>query len=265
MPIHATAIIDPQAQLHETVDVGPYVVIDGPVRIGARTRILSHAHICGDTTIGEDNVIHMSAVIGHVPQITGYDGKLRRTIIGNRNDLREYVTIHCASKDDTATIVGDDCMFMVNSHVGHDCIIGNKVILVNGALVGGHAEIQEGAFISGNSTIHQRVRIGRFAMLQGLTGVSKDVCPFMRATGRNEIRTINMVRLRREGFTPEARREIKEAYRILFGRRTNIPRAVEQLKACNFGAEVQEIIRFIESSKLGVLTSSHSAKGEDED
>lgn len=265
MSIHPTAIIESGAQLHETVEVGPHAVIESKVRIGARTRVLARAHITGDTTIGEDNVIHMNTVIGHEPQILGYDGKPRRTIIGNRNVFREGVSIHSASKDEGMTRIGDGCFFMANSHVGHDSLIGNRVILANGALIGGHVEIQDFAFISGNCTIHQFVRIGRYVMFQGLTGSSKDIIPFMLvAGGNNAVAGLNAVGLRRAGFSREEMGEIKQAFKILFLQHNSLPRALEELKSGNYGEKVQEIIRFCESpTHKGVCMAYAGDKIED--
>lgn len=256
MPIHPTALVDPRAILHETVEVGPFAVIEGSVRIGARTRLLARAHILGDTVLGEENVVHMNAVIGHEPQIIPYDGKARATRIGNRNVFREGVSIHCASKDEGATIIGDDCFFMANSHVGHDCHIGNRVILANGALIGGHVEIQDFAFISGNCTIHQFVRIGRYVMFQGLSGAGKDIIPFMLAADKNAVAGLNVVGLRRAGFGRQELGEIKAAFKTIFTQHKSLPRAIEELKAGDFGDKVKEIIAFCEApTKRGVCNT----------
>lgn len=265
MAIHPTAIIDPRAEIHETAEIGPYAVISGPARIGANCRIWNHAHIGGELQMGEANEVHPFAIVGHVPQITNYDGKLRRTLIGNRNVFREGVSVHWASKDEGATVIGDDCLFMANSHIAHDCRIGNRVILVNGALLAGHVEVQDSAFISGNSVVHQFVRIGRFVMFRGLSGVGKDVCPFMMVSGIDRLAwKINRVGLSRSGFTPQARNEIKRAHRVLFRDGNSVPRAVEILKAGDPGPEIQEIITFIEGSQRGILRTLTGADSEED-
>jgi len=252
--IHPTAIVDPKAELDETVEVGPYVIIEGGVRIGARTRIMAHAHINGNTTIGEDNVIHMGAVIGHEPQDIGYDGAPNRLVIGDRNTFREYVSIHRASSPETETRVGSDCFLMGFSHIGHDCHVGDRVIVANYSMLGGHAEVQDGVNISGGCAVHQFTRIGRYAMLQGLSGASKDVPPFMTAMRVNRVSGPNIVGLRRAGFSAQARREIRAASKVLFREGNSVPRALEKLRQGGFGPEVQEMIEFIEKSKRGICS-----------
>ena len=252
MAIHSTAIVDPKAELHESVEVGPYAIIEGGVRIGAGTRVMAHAYINGETTIGEDNAIHMGAIIGHEPQHAAYDGAPRRTLIGDRNVIREYMTINGSFEDEGTTTVGDDCFLMTSSHIGHDCHVGNKIILANGALVGGHSTIEDGVFLSGNVAVHQFVRIGRPVMIQGGAGVSQDVPPFMIVRSVNAVAGLNVIGMRRAGVTAEARRDIKAAFKIMYRGGNSVTRAVEILKAGGYGAEVGEIVAFIESSKRGV-------------
>ncbi|NQU43940.1 acyl-ACP--UDP-N-acetylglucosamine O-acyltransferase [bacterium] len=253
MAIHPTAVVSGGAQIHETAEIGPYVVIDEGVRIGAGTRIGPFVHILGLTTIGQENVIHSHVVIGDRPQHTAYDGRPRRVVIGDRNVIREHVTIHRPYEEEAETRIGNDCFFMVSSHVGHDSIVGDGVIMTNGSMLGGHVTVSERAIISGNASVHQFVRIGRFAMMQGLSGLSKDLPPFCVVRGINNVAGLNTVGLRRAGFSPAARQEIKQAYRILFREGNSIPRALEMLRVAEFGPEVAEMIDFIESSKRGVI------------
>jgi UDP-N-acetylglucosamine acyltransferase len=266
MSIHPTALVDPTAEIHETAEIGPYVVIEKNVRIGAGTRLMPFVHICEGVTIGENNKIHSHAVIGDAPQHLAYDGGPRRTVIGDHNDIREYVTVHRSYAAEGETRIGNRCLLMVNSHVGHDSIIGDNVILTNGALLAGHVTVMDRAIISGNCGVHQFVRIGRFAMMQGLAGVSKDVPPYMiMATGMNTVAGINVIGLRRAGFSQEARNQIKQAYRILFRQGNSVPSALAKIKACGFGPEVQEIITFIEGSKRGICTQGRRGATQDEE
>jgi UDP-N-acetylglucosamine acyltransferase len=265
MPIHPTAIVSSEAQIHEAADIGPYVVVDGPVRIGARTRVLPYVHLSGDTVIGEDNIIHMGCVIGYEPQDLGYKGESRRLEIGNGNVFREHVTIHRASKADTVTRIGDQCFLMVNCHVGHDCQIGNRVIIANNTMLAGHVVLHDGANISGGCAIHQFTRIGRFVMMQGMSGIGKDVPPFLVALGVNRIGGINVIGLRRAGFTAEARSQIKTAHRILYREGNSVAVALEKLKAGGFGPEVAEMIAFIEGSRRGICRRLLREASDDDD
>jgi UDP-N-acetylglucosamine acyltransferase len=263
--IHPTAIIDPHAELHETVEVGPYVVIEGGVRIGKGTRILAHAYINGETTIGEDNVIHMGATIGHEPQDISYDGSPRRLEIGDRNVFREHVSIHRASKPDKITRVGSDCFLMVGSHVAHDCQVGNHVIMANNALLGGHSVVGDRANLSGGCAVHQFCRVGRLAMIQGCTPMTKDLPPFMIASGLNQVRGLNVIGMRRAGFSAAARSEVKAAFRILYTEGNSLSTSIAKLEAGNFGPEVAELILFLKESKRGVCLRFSGAALHDED
>ena len=175
MPIHPTAIIDPRAEVDPSAEIGPYVVIDGPVRVGTGTRVLARAYLTGATVIGRDNVIHAGAVIGDAPQLIGFGGGPTPLRIGDRNVIRENCEVHRASTADGATLIGDDNFLMSHCHVGHDSRIGNRVIVATGAMLGGHVEVADQVFISGNCVVHQFVRIGRLALLRGLSRTSRDV------------------------------------------------------------------------------------------
>jgi UDP-N-acetylglucosamine acyltransferase len=268
MKIDPTAIIHPKAELHESVEVGPHVIIDEGVHIGARTVILANAVITGWTEIGEDNVIHYGAVIGHRPQHVLYKGAQTFTRIGNRNIIREYVTIHRAFEPGHATVIGDDNFLMALSHVAHDCKIGNQVVIVNGALLAGHVSVDDMTVISGNVAVHQFVRIGKLAMIRGLTGIGKDVPPYMIVSGVNQIRGLNVVGLKRAGFSAEARERVKQGYKILYRSGLNVNQALAKLESEHLGAEVQIIIDFVRSSKRGICrhaTPEEMEKEEDVD
>lgn len=263
MPIHPTAIIDPTAEIHESAEIGPCALIEKNCRVGAGTKIHPFACIHEGTTIGENNEIHSHTVIGGKPQHLAYKGEPTFTVIGNNNVIREYVSIHRPFHPGAETRIGNDCFFMAGSHVGHDSIVKNRVILTNGALLAGHVTVEDFAVISGNATVHQFVRIGRFAMMQGLSGVSKDVPPFMVVAGVNTIAGMNIIGMRRGGLTQQARNEVKQVFRVIYRQGNSVPRAVQLLKEMNLASEGREILEFIESSKRGIV-SVMRGKGEEE-
>lgn len=252
MLIHPTAIIDPKAELHETVEVGPGAIIEKGVKIGAGSRVMAHAYIDGNTTIGENNVIHIGAVIGHEPQHTGYDGRPRFTTIGDGNTFREYMTINGSFEEGGATTIGNNCFLMANSHIAHDCHIANRVILANCAMVGGHASIADGCFLSGNAAIHQFTRVGRLVMVQGQGATSQDVPPFVIMRGINQVAGLNLVGMKRAGMDSATRASIKKAYRIMYREGNSIATAIEKLKDLDQTPEIKEITIFLEETKRGV-------------
>ena len=212
MAIHPTAIISPQADLAPGVDIGPYVVIDGAVRVGRGTRILAHAVLTGWTEIGEDNEIHMGAVIGHVPQDVSYAGAKSYLRIGHRNIIREHSQIHRGTQAESATVIGNDNYLMQHAHVAHNCRLGNQTIIAGGALLAGYVEVADRAFVSGNCVVHQFVRIGTLALLRGLSRTSRDVPPFCIMDGTHTVRGLNVVGLRRAGFSRERITALRRAF-----------------------------------------------------
>lgn len=249
--IHASAVVDPRAEIAEDVEIGPCVVVEGAVRIGPRTRLVSFVHVSGHTTIGADNVIHPFAVIGHEPQHMGYRGEATRLVIGDRNVIREHAEIHRGTVQGTGeTRVGDDNLIMGHAHVGHDCRIGNNVVLVNGALLGGHVDVDDYAFVSGNVVVHQFARIGTLAMVQGLGGIGKDVLPYGMASGIDTIVGTNVVGLRRRGFTPEVRDRIRNVFRLFF--HLPVPEAVSEAERLAPAPEVDAILDFIRGTRRGL-------------
>ena len=258
MKQHPTAIIDPKAEIDDDVVIGPYVIISGEVHIASGTEVMAHAHISGHTEIGRDNRIHMGAVVGHIPQHLGYKSCLSYTRIGERNIIREYVTIHRSWKEGQATVIGDDNCFMAMSHVAHDCVVGNQVILANGVLLGGHVEIHDGAFLSGNAVFHQFVRVGRLAMVSGLGGIGKDVPPYCIAAGRTQVSGVNVVGLRRAGLSREVRAEIQKAFKILYRSGLTTSHALEEIEEMNPCQEVRHFVDFIRNSKRGICGPAKS-------
>ena len=252
MPIHPTAIVDPRATIDPTADLGPYVVIEGPVEVGPRTRVMAHAVLFGRTILGADNVVHPGAVLGAEPQDVKYAGGPTGCRIGHRNVIREHAEIQRATAPDTWTVVGDDNYFMTRSHVAHNCTIGNQTIIASGALIAGHASVADQAFVSGNCVVHQYTRIGRLAILRGLSRTSRDVPPFSIMDGTHTVRGVNRVGLRRAGVDAARIRTLVQAFRILFRVRTNLAAAMTRVEAELASPDVDELLAFIRAAKRGV-------------
>ena len=260
MPIHATAVVDPRADIDATADIGPYVVIDGPVVVGAGTRLLPYVHLTGHTIIGRDNVIHTGAVLGGAPQDVSYTDAPTGLRLGDRNLIREHAEISRATKLDRPTTLGDDNFLFGHSHVAHDCQLGNGVILADGALLGGHVSVGDRAFISGNCVVHQFVRVGRLTMLRGLSRTSRDVPPFAMMDGTHTVRGINRVGLRRAGLPAERIRAVQRAFVTLFGGRRNLRQALAEVDAGPRTDEVDELLAFIRASTRGVCVGPRSGE-----
>lgn len=252
MPIHPTAIVDARATIDPTAEIGPYVVIDGPVEVGARTRVMAHAVLLGRTVIGADNVIHPGVVLGDVPQDLKFADVPTGLRIGERNVIREHVTMHRGTAPETWTVVGDDGFFMQNAHLAHNCVVGNETIIASGALLAGHVTVGDQAFISGNCVVHQFTRVGRLSIMRGLSRTSRDVPPFALIDDTHVVRGVNRVGLRRAGFDAGRVRTLVRAFRILFGERTNIRLAMERVAAECPSPDVDEVLAFIRAAKRGV-------------
>ncbi len=255
--IHPTAVIGPDADLAPDVVVGPYVIIDGPVTVGPGCVLEAHACLCGPISMGRDNVVGHGAVLGKSPQSRVYQGEPTRLIIGDGNTFREYVTVHRGTVEGGGeTRIGHRNLLMVNSHVGHDAIVGDGCTIVNNALIAGHATLGDGCILSGHSAVQQRVRIGRLAMLGGMGGTSKDIPPFVLQQGYNCVTGLNVVGLRRAGLTHAAINGLKQAFRILYKEGRSLAESLERIEA-DFGhlAEVAEFTGFIRGSKLGINPS----------
>lgn len=256
MGIHASALIEEGATLGRDVDISPFCYIDRHVELGDGCVIGPHVTILGHTTLGEGCRVHGGAIIGDIPQDVTYRGGISYVAIGDRCTLREGVTIHRGTKPGSITQVGNDCLLMAHSHLAHDVQMGHQVIIANGALVAGYAHIGDRAFISGNCLIHQFTRVGRLAMLSGGTAVQKDVPPFAmtHSLSRNTIMGLNVVGLRRAGFTPEDRQLLKAAFTMLYRSDLNTTQAIAQLKDTFDSPLVTELWQFIEASERGICT-----------
>jgi len=231
--IHPTAIVDEGARLADGVSLGPWCVVGGDVELAAGVRLLSHVVVSGRTSIGRDSVIHPFASIGGPPQDLKYAGEPSRLVVGARNVVREHVTMNPGTAGGgMETAVGDDCLFMVGSHVAHDCRIGNRVVLANNATLAGHVAVGDHAILGGLTGVHQHVRIGAHAMVGGMAGVEHDVPPFALVSGnRARIDGLNIVGMRRHGF---ARREIdalRAAFDMLFAGEGGIYEKAERVRS----------------------------------
>jgi UDP-N-acetylglucosamine acyltransferase len=253
MTIHATAIIDPKAEIEAEVEIGPYAIIAGPVKIGRGTRIMAHAYITGRTQIGAHNEIHPGAVLGDTPQDKAYRDQESYLKIGDHNIVREHVQIHRGTVAESATIVGDHNFLMANSHIGHNCKLGDHNVLANGALLGGYVEMGNHVFISGNCVVHQFVRVGDYALMRGLSGTSRDVPPFAIVDWQHTVRGVNVVGLKRGGFSEERIREIRQAFRVLFRKGRNLSLAMKEIESLQRASpDILTLLDFIRSSKRGV-------------
>jgi UDP-N-acetylglucosamine acyltransferase len=258
--IDPRAVVSPEAKLGDDVTVGPFAVIEAGVVVGSGTRIWANAYLCTGTTLGRDNAVHMGAVLGHEPQDLAYRGAPTTLEIGDRNVFREGSQVHRGTAAGSRTVVGSDCFVMTNAHVAHNCEIEDGVILATGAVLGGHVRVGSRAFVSGNCVAHQHSRIGRLALLQGGTRVSRDVPPFVIATDLNRIRGLNLVGLRRAGLDANAIGALRRLYRALFLRRQNLKLARERLleeEASRGGlsAESAELLAFIDASTRGICSA----------
>jgi UDP-N-acetylglucosamine acyltransferase len=247
---HPTAVIHPKAELHPTVQVGPYAVIGEHVQVGPDTVIGAHVVIDGDTIIGAGNQIFPGAVIGMEPQDLKYDGSLTRVRIGDFNLIREYVTINRATGADGMTAIGDHNMFMAYAHVAHNCTIEDRVVVANSVALAGHIYVESQARISGMLGVHQFVRIGRLAMIGGMTRIDRDVPPFLLVEGNpGRVRSLNRVGMQRAGLDPMDLQKLKEAFRLIY--RSDIPlkAALHQLEPLTTGsAPVQHLWQFLQDS-----------------
>jgi len=256
--IHETAIVDKEVILGKDVSIGPYVVIEKGVCLGDRVKVSACAHIKGNTKIGDDTFIGLGAIIGEAPQMLGSTENIGHLCIGKRNIIREYVTIHTSTEPSKSTILGDDNFLMGLSHIAHDCKLGNDIVLCNGALLAGHIEVGDKAFISGNVVVHQFVRIGRLAMVGGLSRVNQDIPPFMMVVGDSRVWGLNLVGLRRSGLAPEQRTKIKKAFNTLYRSNLSQKHALAQLEKIDSKA-VKEISVFILSSQRGICGPNKSS------
>ena len=260
--IHPTAVIDPKARLDENVEIGPYVVIGEDVQIGAGTKIGPHC-IIEFSTLGRDNLFTGAAYVGMPPQDWSYKGEHTRFTMGDNNVIREGVSLHRGSNATSLTSMGSGCMLMANSHIGHDCRVGNNVIMVNSSAAAGHVQIGDRATISGLVGIHQFTRIGQFAMISGGGMANQDIIPYVIAQGdRARPVNLNLVGLRRNGFSRETIKSIKHTFKTLFFGGLLMKDAIAKLRAESLPPEAALILDFCEASKRGVARPRRNLREE---
>jgi UDP-N-acetylglucosamine acyltransferase len=248
--IHKTAIIDSNAKIDKNVQIGPYCVIGPNVEIGENTIIQSHVNISGNTKIGKGNKIYPFVSMNE-PQDLKYNGEQTNLIIGDNNKIREYVTINPGTVGGGGkTVIGNNCLFMISSHVAHDCYVGNNVIIANNVPLGGHAIIEDNVVIGGNSAVQQFTRIGKMAMIGGMTGVLNDVIPYGLSTGnRNSLQGLNLIGLRRAKFENKDILGLSEAYKQIFVTK-NITENISKLNGSfQKNLLVKNVIDFITKDK----------------
>jgi len=253
--IHPTAIVDPGAEIPAGVEIGPFAIVGAQVRLGERVRVGHHASVLGPSVVGAGTHIFPFASIGSPPQDLTFKGEPTRLEIGERNVFREFVTINRGTiKGGGVTRIGSDCFFMAYAHVAHDSTIGNHVIMANCAALAGHIRIDDHAILGGLVAVHQWARIGRMAMIGGVSGVALDVPPFCIASGeRAKLYGLNLVGLKRHGFSEERIADLKRAYRLLFREGRTLKAAIEAVECELPGSpEAAELLEFIRTTKRGI-------------
>jgi UDP-N-acetylglucosamine acyltransferase len=249
--IHPTAVVAPGARLGEGVRIGPYAVVEDAVVLGPGTEVRAHAVIKRFTTLGAENVVHEGAVLGGEPQDTAYRGADSSLVIGDRNRIREGVTIHRATTPGGATVIGSDCFLLAYTHVAHDDRLGDGVIMANNAALAGHVELGDRAFLSSGVGVHQFCRVGRLAMLGGHSKITQDCLPFVITDGAPaRARGLNAVGLRRAGLSAPSLRALKQAYRLLLRSGLPLQEALGQMAALG-DPLADELVAFVRASRRG--------------
>ena len=249
--IHQTAIIDTNAKIGNNVEIGPYCVIGSEVQISDNNKLYSHVNISGNTKIGEGNTFYPFCSIGNNPQDLKYNGEKTQLVIGNNNKIREYVSINPGTVGGGGkTVIGNNCLLMVSSHVAHDCRLGDNIIIANNVAIAGHAEINDYVIIGGNSAVQQFTRIGKMAMIGGMTGVLNDVIPYGLSIGnRNYLQGLNLIGLRRKNISNKDILELSEAYKVIF----KTDKLTDNLSNINGSFQnnelVKDVVNFINKDK----------------
>jgi UDP-N-acetylglucosamine acyltransferase len=256
--IHPLAIVDPEAKLGADVEIGPFCTVGPHVVLGDRVCLRSHVVVEGATQIGDDSVVYPFAHLGGPPQHAGHKGEPTQLSIGARNIIREHVTMHCGTlMGRSVTRVGADGFFMVGVHIGHDCVVGDQVVMANTATLGGHVVVADHVIMGGLSAVHQHTRVGRHAFVGGMAGVNHDVIPFGNVWGNHaHLEGLNLVGLKRRGFRRESINTLRAAYRMLFAEEGTFQERLEDT-ATAYGAslEVMEIVDFIRADATRPLTT----------
>ena len=265
--IHPSAVIHPTAEIAEGVTIGPNVVIGEGVKIGKGTRVIANAFI-EFAEIGENCTISPFATIGSEPQDLGYKGERTGVIIGDGTIIKENVTVHRgAACGDNMTRVGSKCLLMAGSHVAHNCVLEDQVILANLATLGGHVHVGFGAFVGGMSVFHQNIRIGTMAIVSGFSASRQDILPYSKADGRPAVpRGLNVIAMKRRGVPLETRTAINRAFKILISEEYNTTQAIEKIKSeLVMNEYIENMINFVETSKRGVVLKAKAGNASLED
>jgi UDP-N-acetylglucosamine acyltransferase len=257
MAIHPTAIVDPRARVAESAEIGPYCIVGAEVEIGPRTRLMAHVYLEGPTSIGEDNIFFPYSTVGVAPQDLKYKGERAETRIGDRNRIREFVTIHRGTQGGgLVTSIGSDNLLMAYTHVAHDVHIGDRTVLANAVTLGGHVTVGDWAIIGASTGVHQFCRVGRHSIIGGYSVVTQDVLPFSNTVSQREIKVYgaNRVGLERRGFETPVVEALQTAFRLLTRSELNTSHAIERIRAeVPATPEVDELVGFIRSSERGVI------------
>jgi UDP-N-acetylglucosamine acyltransferase len=257
MPVHPTAIVDPSARIAMTAEIGPYCIVGSRVEIAAGTRLMANVYVEGVTWIGEDNIFYPYSTVGVAPQDLKYRGEVSETRIGNRNKIREFVTIHRGTEGGgLVTRIGDDNLLMAYVHIAHDAQVGSGVIMGNGATLAGHVSVGDHAVIEAFSGVHQFCRIGRYGFVGGYSVITQDVLPFSSTVSERETRVFgaNRVGLERRGFSTESIEQLQTTFRLLTRAGLNTSQAIERIRAeVPSSAEIEELMEFIAAGKRGFV------------
>ena len=251
--IHPTAVIAPEAELADDVEVGAYAVIEGRVCVGPGCGIRPFAHLCGPLIMGCHNKVFSGAVLGERPQHVKYNDEATSLEIGDHNIFREHVTVHRGTTQSWTTRIGSHNFFMVNAHVAHDCRVGDRCILANGALLAGHCALEDNVLLSGNSAVHQFCRVGRLALLSGCSATSKDIPPFIMQQDVDTVVGVNVIGMRRAGLANDDIAAVRRAFHLLYRQGLLIPTALERIeREMGSVAVIAELVAFIRQSGRGI-------------
>lgn len=267
MAIHPTAIVDRTAEIDPTAEVGAYAIVERDVRIGPRVRLYPHAYVGEGTTLGADCEVHPFAVVGHPPQDLKFKGEPTFTVVGGGTIIREHATIHRGTMPGSTTVVGARCFIMSTGHIGHNCTVGDDVVIANGGLLAGHVSVGHRAFISGNAVVHQFSRLGELVMVAGGTRLVQDVPPYM-LYGPRGVHAPNVVGLRRAGLGSTERHELRQCHRLLYRSGLRLPDAIERIAGLVQTEPGRKLLAFLrEPSKRGLATlrRPHAVMAADDD
>ncbi|HYH01074.1 MAG TPA: acyl-ACP--UDP-N-acetylglucosamine O-acyltransferase [Terriglobales bacterium] len=255
--IHPTAVVDPAARVPESCKIGPYCVVGADVEMGEGCELISHVVLQGPTKLGSGNRVFPFTSIGMGPQDLSYRGEPTRLEVGDRNEIREYVTIHRGTvKGGGLTTIGSNCLLMAYAHVAHDCHVGNHVIMANAATLAGHVTVEDYAVVGALSPVHQFVRVGAHSYIGGGTVITQDVLPFSKTVASRDVSAygMNSIGLRRRGFSDERIKKLHHAFKVLLASKLNTSQALERLKSeGDQGEDVAMLISWIEASHRGVI------------